>query len=172
MTTTSNDFHDANRASEILAKIGSGSADADFARAVHLAIDRCQETQKPGKVIVTVEFDPDEDKGAIIVRAEVTAKLPKLKAPASQMHVGQNGQLLTQQEWMFGGGRDEKPRQTPLDQAVAAARAEAQATQTAPTPPISASASGRFPVAQPPAPAPIAPAPAPKPIAGDAGGKA
>ncbi len=149
--TTTTDFHEANRASEVLSKIGSGTADADFARAVHQTIDRCRETMKKGKVVVTVEFDPDEDSGCIIVRAEVTAKLPKLRAPASQMHVGPQGQLLTQQDWMFGGGRDESPlvtKPTPVAQGAPA------------------SPSGRFKIVDPPAPAPVAAQPTPKPVVG------
>jgi len=153
-TTTPTDFHEANRASEVLAKIGNGTADADFARAVHLAVDRCQETLKPGKVIVTVEFKPDVDNGSMTVRAEVSAKLPKLRAPASQMHVGPKGQLMTQQDWMFGGGRDE----TPL--ALKPVPLTAEQTAKANT------ASGRFPVAKAPAPAPVAAAPTPKPVVG------
>ena len=145
-------FHEANRASEVLAKIGRGAADADFARAVHEAIDRAQQTMKKCKVRVEVEIEPDEERGCLLIRAEVTAKLAKLPPPSSQMHVGPGGQLLTQQEFLMGGGRDEAPaKPLPIESA--------------------ATPSGRFPVAKAPTPAPLAAAPAPAPIAGDAGKK-
>lgn len=140
-------FHDANRASEVLAKIGRGAADADFARAVHDAIDRAQQTMKKCKVRVEVEIEPDEERGCLLIRAEVTAKLAKLPPPASQMHVGPGGQLLTQQEFLMGGGRDEAPaKPLPIESA-------------------GASPSGRFPVAKAPTPAPVAGAPTPAPLA-------
>lgn len=144
-------FHDANRASEVLAKIGRGAADADFARAVHEAIDRAQQTMKKCKVLVEVEIDPDEERGCLLIRAEVRTKLAKLPPPASQMHVGAGGQLLTQQEFLMGGGRDEAPlsvKPAPIDGAA------------------QASPSGRFPVAKAPAPGPVASAPTPQPVAG------
>lgn len=143
-------FHDANRASEILAKIGRGAADADFARAFHEAIDRAQQTMKKCKVVTTVEVEPDEERGCLLVRVDIVAKLAKLPVPASQMHVGPGGGLLTQQEWLMGGGRDEAPLSA-KPQPV-----EGQA----------ASPSGRFKVVQPPAPAPVAAAPTPKPMVG------
>lgn len=140
-------FHDANRASEVLAKIGRGAADADFARAVHEAIDRAQQTMKKCKVLVEVEID--EERGCLLIRAEVRTKLAKLPPPASQMHVGPNGQLLTQQEFLMGGGRDEAPaKPLPIESAA----------QSSP--------SGRFPVAKAPVPGPVASAPTPQPVAG------
>lgn len=101
------DFHPKNTASELLAKIGNGSADADFARAVHQAVGRAQDTGKAAKVVLTVEIDPRDEVGSLVLRADVVAKLPKLKAPASQMHVGPKGELLSQQEFILGGGPDE-----------------------------------------------------------------
>lgn len=151
MTTTPTDFHEANRASEVLAKIGSGAADAEFARAVHIAIDRANMTMKKCRVRVDVDIEPDEKTGALYVSADVTTKLQKLRPPTSQMHLGANGQLLTQQDWLFGGGRDESPLQvkpTPIEQGAAS------------------SPSGRFKIVQPPAPAPLAAAPTPQPVAG------
>lgn len=144
-------FHEANRASEVLSKIGKGAADADFARAVHQAIDRAQITMKKCKVRVEVEIEPDEERGCMLIRAEVSTKLAKLPPPASQMHVGPNGQLLTQQEFLMGGGRDEAPaKPLPIESAAQAA-----------------SPSGRFPVAKPAAPAPVADAPTPAPLKKD-----
>lgn len=144
-------FHEANRASEVLSKIGKGAADADFARAVHQAIDRAQVTMKKCKVRVEVEIEPDEERGCMIIRAEVSTKLAKLPPPASQMHVGPNGQLLTQQEFLMGGGRDEAPaKPLPIETAAQAS-----------------SPSGRFPVAKPAAPAPVADAPTPAPLKKD-----
>lgn len=104
-------FADANRASEILQKIGKGAVDADFARTVHEAIDAATTTGKKAVVLVKVEIEPDEDRGCLLIRAGVSAKLPKLPLPASQMHVGAGGALLTQQEFLMGGGRDEAPLQ-------------------------------------------------------------
>jgi hypothetical protein len=148
--TSTTDFHEANRASEILSKIGKGAADTDFARTIHQAIDAATTTNKKATVRVEVTIDPDSEQGCLMLRAAVTAKLPKLPLPGSQMHVGENGQLLTQQEFMFGGGQDEKPaKPLPIEQAAA-----------------SASPSGRFPVAKAPAPAPVAAAPTPKPVVG------
>lgn len=143
---STNDFHPQNTATQLLAKIGSGSADADFARAVHLAVERASQVGKKAKVVLTVEVDPRDETGSLIIRADVVAKLPKLPAPASQMHVGQEGELLTQQEYIFGGGRSEAKQQ--------------------PIAPPASSASGRHPVVAPPAPAPIANAPKPGPVVG------
>lgn len=147
----SNKFHEANRASEVLAKIGKGAADADFARAVHQAIDRAQITMKKCKVRVEVEIEPDEERGCMLIRAEVSTRLAKLPPPASQMHLGPNGQLLTQQEFLMGGGRDEAPL----------------ALKPADTPPAASTPSGRFAIAKAPTPAPVADAPAPAPIKKD-----
>jgi hypothetical protein len=141
------DFHDANRASEVLSKIGSGAADADFARAIHAAVARAQQTQKKARVVVTVEIAPDEERGSLLIRANVEAKLPKLPPPASQMHVGPAGELLTQQEFILGGGPSEA-RPKPI------------------AGPGAAAASARLPVANPPAAAPVAPAPTLKPVVG------
>ncbi len=148
--TSTNDFHEANKASEVLSKIGSGAADADFARAIHEAIDRAQQTMKKAKVRVEVEIDPDEERGSLFVRARVTAKLPELPPPASQMHVGEGGALMTQQEWMWSG-KDESLNKKP---------------KPVETPPASPTPSGRFPVAKAPDPAPVASAPTPKPVTG------
>ncbi len=147
MPKAPNDFNPLNTASTLLAKIGSGSADADFARAMHLAVERANQTKKKAKVVLTVEVDPRDDTGSLILRAEVVAKLPKLPAPSTQMHVGEQGELLNQMEFLMGGGPSERPR---------------------PVPPQSAgsSASGRHPVVQPPAPAPVAAAPTLKPVVG------
>jgi len=154
--TTVADYHEANRASEVLSKIGSGAADADFARAIHQAIDRVMQTEKKARVRVEVEIMPSADNGALILRSRVTAKLPELPLPASQMHVGAGGQLLTQMDWLMGGGRDERPA-TPVEQANAAAKAEAQGQPSSP--------SGRFAVVKPPAPPAVAPPAAPAPLA-------
>lgn len=144
-------FHEANRASEVLAKIGRGAADADFARAVHEAIDRAQQTMKKCKVRVEVEIEPDEERGCLLIRAEVTARLAKLPPPASQMHVGPGGQLLTQQEFLMGGGQDEAQRKLlPIESAA-----------------VAETSSGRFKVVPPPAPAPVADAPQPRPLKKD-----
>ncbi len=143
-------FHELNRASEVLAKIGKGAADADFARAIHQAIDRAQDTMKKCKVRVEVEIDPDQERGCLLIRAKVTTRLAELPPPASQMHVGEAGQLLTQQEFLMGGGRDEAP---PL--------------QMKPTLPVATETpSGRFTIVPPPAPAPVADLPTPQPVAG------
>ena len=145
-----NPFHEANRASEILSKIGQGAADYDFARSVHRAIEQSQRTGKKSKVIVTVEIDPDDDRGCLILRAFVTERLPKLAPPASQMHVSADGQLLTQQEFILGGGPSEKPRILPV---------------VSDGGPIN-TPSGRFPVAGLPVRGPVAATPARQPLVG------
>lgn len=107
---TTNDFHEANRASEVLSKIGRGQADADFARAIHEAVDRVTETGKKAKVVTTVTIEPNEERGGgLLLRADIVTKLPMLPSPASQMHVGPAGNLMTQQDFLMGGGRDEAP---------------------------------------------------------------
>lgn len=130
------EYHQANTASAVLSKIGNGSADHDFARAMHTLLDRVQETNKKGKLVCTVEVEPDEEMGCLIVRAEVIAKLPKLPAAASQMHLGPQGELLTQLEFQLGGGRSE---------AAAPAPAPAPAMPAA----VAPSASGRLPAVKP-----------------------
>ena len=138
------DFHDNNRASAVLAKIGHGTAAADFARAMGMVIDRVRQTNKGAKLVLTIEVKPRDDLGCLEMRAQVEAKLPKLPAPASQMHVGPSGELLSQMDFLMGGGPSETPRPIPQ--------------------PTSSSASGRLPVAKVPALAPIAAAPAPSPL--------
>ena len=103
------EFHHLNTASVLLTKIGSGCTDADFARAVHLAVERASLTKKKAKVVLTVEVDPRDDTGSLVIRAQCEAKLPKLPAPATQMHVGPDGELLTQLEFLMGGGPNEAP---------------------------------------------------------------
>jgi hypothetical protein len=136
------EFPQENIASSVLAKIGNGSADADFARALGLVLDRVQATGKKGKLVLTLEVTPRSDLGVVEMRASVEAKVPKLPAPASQMHVGPNGEILSQMDWMMGGGKSE--------------------THTPISPP--SSSSQRLTVAAAPAPAPIAAAPALAPV--------
>ena len=144
------DFHQSNTASQILSKIGSGCADADFARAIHLAVDRATETQKKARVVVTVEIEPRDEVGALVLRAAVEAKLPKLRPPATQMHVGPSGELMTQMEFLVDGG----PAET-----------------KAPISGTSRTASGRHTIAALPAAQPVAAAPAPAPLAGATAGR-
>ena len=142
------DFSQLNTASVLLTKIGSGCADADFARAVHKAVDRVIATEKNAKVVLTIEVVCQKTTGALVLSASVEAKIPKLPAPATQMHVGPKGELLTQMEYLMGGGPSEAAEK-PL--------------------PITANASqgsARMTIAKAPAPAPIAPAPTPAPLVG------
>ncbi len=148
-----NDYHEQNRASAVLAKIGGGSADADFARAMATVLDRVRLVEKSAKLVLTISVTPRKDLGCVELRAHVEAKLPKLIPPASQMHLGPAGELLSQMDFLMGGGPSEaKP------QPVADARAMPQ--------PV-ASASGRLPaMAARPAPAALADAPQPAPLVG------
>ena len=107
------EFPQENIASSVLAKIGNGSADADFARALGLVLDRVQATGKKGKLVLTLEVTPRSDLGVVEMRASVEATVPKLPAPASQMHVGPNGEILSQMDWMMGGGKSEAPAPVP-----------------------------------------------------------
>lgn len=143
------DYHEANKASAVLAKIANGEADVEFAKRIPEAIARCQLTGKPATVTVVVTIEPGET--ALILRAATSAKLPKLKASGSQMHVGPNGELLDQMEFIMGGGPTEKP---------------------APIPTTSSTGSGRLRIVSAAAkPAPIAAAPSLAPLAavGDGG---
>jgi hypothetical protein len=144
-----NDFHPRNTASELLAKIGYGTADADFARGISQAVTAAQATKKKAKVVLTVEIDPRDEVGSLVLRADVVTKCPKLPAPASQMHMGPRGELLTQQEFILGGGPEERPAPLPAEKPAAT--------------------SGRLTVAAVAAPAPLAAAPKPAPLAGDGG---
>lgn len=144
------DFNPKNTASELLAKIGYGTADADFARGIGKAVEAAQATNKKAKVVLTVEVNPKDEVGSLVLRADVVTKCPKLPSPASQMHLGPRGELLTQQEFILGGGPDERPEPIPAAQPAAAA-------------------SGRHKVAAVAAPAPLAAAPKPAPLAGDGG---
>lgn len=143
------DFHPKNTASELLVRIGYGTADADFARGISQAVTAAQATNKKAKVVLTVEINPKDEVGSLVLRADVVTKCPKLAAPASQMHLGPKGELLTQQEFILGGGPNERPAPIPAEQPAAT--------------------SGRIKVAAVAAPAPIAAAPKPAPIAGDGG---
>ena len=158
--STPTDIHEANTASVVLAKIGAGAADVDFARAVAAAVDRAVLVNKKAQVVLTVDIEPNLKTGSLILSAQVVPKLPKIAPPATQFHRGAHGELLTQMEYMMGGGRDEAP--TPISEANAAALAER-------VPKPSASASGRLPVPGPiaagPTLAPIAQRPTPAPIA-------
>lgn len=147
-------YNENNRASAVLAKIGNGTADADFARAMGILLDRVAETNKPAKLVLTIEVKPRDDLGCLEMRAQVEAKLPKLPAPASQMHVASDGSLLSQQEFMFSGPSESRPRPLP------------------PTGSGSSTTSGRHavpslaggPIAAAPALAPVVPLSAPAPV--------
>jgi hypothetical protein len=125
----SESFPEQNRASAVLAKIGHGTADADFARAMREVLDAAQVTGKKAKLILTVEVDPRSDLGCVELRAEVRTRLPKLPPPASQMHLGPKGELLTQMEWMMGGGPSEAPKSLAITAGLATAAAAAPAAQ-------------------------------------------
>jgi hypothetical protein len=100
-----------NLASALMQKLGNGTADADFARCVGEVVDAVQTTNKKGKLTLTIEVSPRQDLGCVEMRVDVAAKLPKLPAPASQMHVGPKGELLSQMEFLMGGGPTEaKPQ--------------------------------------------------------------
>lgn len=144
------DFNPRNTASELLAKIGYGTADADFARGIGKAVEAAQATNKKAKVVLTVEINPNDEVGSLVLRADVVTKCPSLPAPASQMHLGPKGELLTQQEFILGGGPNERPAPIPAE-------------------PQNAAASGRHKVAALAAPAPLAAAPKPAPLTGDGG---
>jgi len=136
-------FHPGNTATALLSKIGSGCADADFARAVHAAADRAAQTKKRAKVVLTVEVDPRNEVGSLVLTATVEARLPKLPMPSTQFHQGPAGELLDQRDFLMGGGRDESAIK-PL--------------------PAASSTSGRMSVARTPAPAPLADAPTIAPL--------
>lgn len=137
------DFNEANTASAILGKISNGSTDADFARAISTCLDAVQNTHKRAKLTLVIDIEPRDDLGCVELRAEIATKLPKRPAPATQMHVGNEGELMTQQDFLLFGGRSETPRPIPQ-----------QKTGT----------SGRMVVAAAPAPAPVAAAPALAPV--------
>jgi hypothetical protein len=140
--TTTTPVIEQNLASNLLARIGKGTADADFARRVSEVLRGVEKTGKKGSVTLKVDFELRDD-GGIELRAAVAAKIPELRGPATTMHLGSRGELLTQQEFLLGGGAD-----------------EAEAVRRKPL----FANSG---LAQPPAPAPIAQGALPAaPIAG------
>ncbi len=139
------DFNENNTASAVMGKMANGTTDADFARAIGECIDAVQNTLKKAKLTLTIDMEPRDDLGCIELRAEIVTKLPKLKAPATQMHVGPAGELMTQSDFLLFGGRSE--------------------TAPKPLPQQRCTASGRLPVAAAPAPAPLAAAPAMAPVA-------
>lgn len=140
-----NDIIQENRASEVLGKIGRGTTDADFARAIGECLDRVKLTKKRATLKLTLEIVPRDDMGCVEMRADISTTLPKLPAPSTQMHIDDQGRLLTQQEFLLGGGPSETPRPIPVEKPAS-------------------SMSGRLPVASRPAPAPIAERPAPAPV--------
>ena len=144
------DFPDGNRASEILSKIGNGTADADFARAIGQCVDATRTTDKKSKLKLSVEIIPRKDMGCMELRVEISTSLPRLPNPSTQVHVASDGTLLTQMEHMLGGhGPSEKPM--PVMQQAQAPKVVADAPKLAP-------------VAEAPKPAPVAEVPKPEPI--------
>lgn len=135
-------FPESNRASKILAELGNGIPDADFARELTRLIQRCKATGKRGSITLTVSVVPRDDMGCLEVRAMVKAKCPELPPPSTQMHIDENGGLLTQLSFLIGGGRDE------VAPAPLADKAKDQ-TKVAPLP-------SAAPLAAAPAPAPLA----------------
>jgi hypothetical protein len=135
-------FNSANLASEVLGKIGSGSADADFARAIEACLDAAGQTGKKAKLKLTITIQPREELGCVEMRADITTALPRLPAPASQFHVGPNKELMDQTTFLLGGGKSEAP------QVIGMRETTQPAVQPAP------------------APAPLAEAPKPQPIKG------
>lgn len=140
-TTPTNSFPQANLASVILPKIAGGTIDADFARALTAAHAAAMQTNKRASVAIHITVEPNREVGATTIRAHVSSKLPQLPQPAIQVHSGPNGELMTQLEFIMGGGKAE----TPL------------AVTGSPTKPA--------PVVGPAAPAPLAAAPTPPPLA-------
>ena len=135
-------FPESNRASRIMAELGGGIPDADFAREFTNLIQRCKATGKRGSITLTVAVAPRDDMGCLEVRALVKAKCPMLPPPSTQMHIDENGGLLTQLSFLMGGGRDE----------VAPAPLADKATDQAKVAPLPIAA----PLAATPAPAPLA----------------
>jgi hypothetical protein len=131
-------FHPGNTATALLSKIGSGCADADFARAVHAAADRAAITKKKAKVILTVEVDPHNEVGALVLTANVEARLPKLPMPSTQFHQGPAGELLDQRDFLMGGGRSEAPAIRPLPAAASSASGRHTVARVAATAPDAA----------------------------------
>ena len=100
-----------NTASEVLKKIGYGSADVDFATAIGECITASRATGKKSKVVITVDIEVREDLQTVEIRAEVQARTPKLKSPATQMHLDAKGELCSQedfllQKWSSGGPQE------------------------------------------------------------------
>lgn len=140
-------FNESNKASELLQKLARGTADADFARALEQCVNISKTTGKKSKLKLTIDVNPRTDAGCMELAVDISTSLPRLPQPITQMHVGAHGELLTQSEFIYGGGPDERA--------------------PAPLPNKSTYASGRMPVVgKTAAPAPVAPAPTPAPMAG------
>lgn len=116
---------EANRASVLLAKIGRGTCDADFARHVNEVATAVEQTGKKGTVTLKLELIPQKsDQGGILFRHGVKSKAPELPPPATTMHRAEDGSLLDQMEFIMGGGRNEAPRVQPQAAAPVAAKPE------------------------------------------------
>ena len=155
------DFHERNRASTILAQIGSGCADADFARAIHQCIAASKACGKASKVSLVVSIEVREDIGAVELRADVTAKTPKLKSPATQFHEGPHGELVSQQDfllekWTTGGIREPLAPVPPTQQSSGSGRLRIPVTTPADGGPALATLPPKAPLAPIPARAPLA----------------
>lgn len=158
-------FNEANTATSILRKISDGQADPDFARAVQEAVQASLDTGGKSEVTIKVKIKPNTDRGSLFMDATVTKKIPIVNGAATQMHVGEDGAILTQQEiWMQGGANEDRARTA----AITGERPRTAEIAARPSVPALDSPSGRHPVVKPGASAPIAAPNPPAPIKGEA----
>jgi len=102
-------IHENNKASNLLARIGRGHADNEFAREVVKAVKAVENTSKKAEITLKVTIELRGD-GGLEMTPAVTSKLPALPMPSTTMHQGPDGEMLTQQEFLLGGGEDEGSR--------------------------------------------------------------
>lgn len=80
--------------SDILKRIGDGTADSDAGRAIREVVAACLETDKRGKVTITVDVVPDLNiSDAVILSAAVKSAPPRVTAPKSRFYATPGGGL-------------------------------------------------------------------------------
>jgi len=113
---------ESNRASALLAKLGRGSLDADFARAVTRVCQAVAETGGKGSITlkIKVENNKDSDGGGIRIQPQVIENAPRHGLPSTSLHLQDDGTLLTQQEWLWSGPDERRATPAPLPGPIAA----------------------------------------------------
>ena len=139
------EFKYENKASVVLASLGRGHADAEFARLLEIVareVSDSPDDKAKGKVTIALEVRKDPAAGALVLIPTVSHSVPTRSVHAGHVYPTDDGRLLTHMDFLMEAGHSERK-----DEDLFA----------------------RAPIAEMKQAAPIADAPKPKPIVDAAG---